>query len=77
MTLGHDKKIYIIQSGDYPMEKIVEELEAEGYPYHFHVNHEERALLSADEIWCFGKGYKLLPEYDTAVKYGKDIWVMG
>lgn len=74
--MGNDKKVYIINAVDYPMEKIKEELHDEGYPYNFHFGKNSKALLEADEVWCFSDcSYEA--DYITAVNLGKSIWQMG
>ena len=74
--MGNDKKVYIINAPDYPIEKIRQELHDEGYPYNFHFGKDAQALIAADEVWTFGDcSYEA--DYVTARNIGKSIWVMG
>lgn len=74
--MGNDKKVYIINAADYPMEKIKEELHDKGYPYNFHFGRDMDALTNADEVWTFGDVIGQT-DYHIAKNLGKSIWVMG
>ena len=74
--IGNDKKVYIISSPDYPMDRIEEELEAERYPYNFHFGRSQYVLMECDEVWTFGDCSDEI-DYLIAKDTGKSIWVMG
>ncbi len=74
--MGNDKRVYIINASDYPMEKIKEELHDEGYPYNFHFGRDIDALTNADEVWCFSDCSNE-EDYKIAVDLGKSLWQMG
>jgi hypothetical protein len=75
--------IYVIyDKTKFTKDDIKEDLMDEGYAHNFcfgNIKEQKEcysALNNADEVWLFGDVYET-EDYDLALKFNKDIWVMG
>lgn len=76
------KKVYIIYNKDFTTkEKIIEEMNEEGYKHYFTFSGSNSAeighsfLKEADEVWVW-HDCSNINDYKIAKSIGKDIWVM-
>lgn len=76
MNVGDDKKVYIIFTEDYPLEKVKKELQEECYPYNFYFGRDSAYIRYCEEVWCFGDVTNEA-DFTLAKELGSSIWVMG
>ena len=76
------KRIYAVYGAPYDREKLVSEIQQEGYKHYFiaNMNMDESKVRErmpmVDEVWLFGD-VEDTKEYKIALELGCDIWRMG
>ena len=76
------RNIYIIIGRKFTKDKIVREVQEEGYNHNFYFSQGQewvdliKAMTISDEIWVFGDASEY-EDYEYAKSNGMDIWKMG